>query len=115
MQVDPTFCDVLVGVVNNSGGPVSSITLSSSTDIFGFDDDGACTQSPGPSNCSADSSGYGGPGVFFANISGDQTTGDVVFTPALANGETAWFALEGDRQVNEIGVPVEVVPTPLST
>jgi hypothetical protein len=33
--------DTLVGVVNNSGGTVTSIHLTSKTDIFGFDGDGA--------------------------------------------------------------------------
>src|SRR5438105_111394 len=52
--------DTLIGVVNNTGGPLSSIALSSNTDIFGFDGDGPCTVTPNPGNCSSDPSGYGG-------------------------------------------------------
>src|SRR5215469_3484012 len=38
--------DTLVGVVNNSGGTVTSIHLTSKTDIFGFDGDGASSGPP---------------------------------------------------------------------
>jgi PEP-CTERM motif len=34
--------DVLVGVVNDTNAPLTSLALSSSLDIFGFDDDGPC-------------------------------------------------------------------------
>src|SRR5262249_43486690 len=55
--------DTLTGVQNNSGGPVCSIALSSTTDIFGFDDDGICAgYSPGPAGCPFGPTGYEGPG-----------------------------------------------------
>lgn len=87
--------DTLIGVLNSSGASLSSIALSSPLDIFGFDGDGPCTQSPGPSNCNPlESSGYGGPGVTFTGINATFTAGTVHFTPALANNGTAWFGLE---------------------
>lgn len=103
--------DTLVGVVNNSGGPVSSFTLNSTVDIFGFDSDGPCTQIPGPSNCSSDPSAYGGPGVFFSGINGAATSGTIGFTPALANGASAWFGLEGALTITQIlGLPTVAAP-----
>ena len=104
--------DTLVGVVNNSGAPVTSFSLNSTTDIFGFDADGPCTQVPGPVNCSSDPSGYGGPGVFFSGINGTATFGTIGFTPALANGASTWFALEGALTVTQIlGLPSVAAPT----
>ena len=56
--------DTYIGVINNSGGTVSSITLSSTTDIFGFDGDGISTPRFGAPGNSTDSTGYGGPDGF---------------------------------------------------
>ncbi len=107
--------DTLVGVINNSGGPITSFNLNSTVSIFGFDSDGPCTQSPGPTNCSSDASGYGGPGVFFSGINGAGTSGTVGFSPALADGASAWFALEGALSVSQIiGLPSIAAPA-LST
>src|SRR5437899_1095968 len=52
--------DTLVGVVNQSGGPVSSIHLSSSTIAFGFEGDGICDASvvPHPVGCPFGPTGY---------------------------------------------------------
>jgi PEP-CTERM motif len=87
--------DTLIGVLNSSGATVSTLHLSSTLDIFGFDGDGPCTQTPGPRNCNvADATGYGGPGVTFSGINALATAGTVNFGPALANNGTAWFGLE---------------------
>ncbi len=97
--------DVMVGVVNNSSSVVMAIPLSSTSSIpiFGFDGDGPCTQTPGPTNCSSDPSGYGGPGVTYTNISTNQNSGTVNFNPGIAaHGGTAWFALEGAPTVSQI-------------
>lgn len=88
--------DTLVGVVNNSGGTVGSISLSGSN-IFGFDFDGICTYTPftGSGYCSslpAGSSGYEGPGTSFTIT--DANDGSVSFAGGLANGGTAYFSLE---------------------
>lgn len=70
--------------------PITSLKLTSGTDIFGFDGDGLCTYItctwPNPY-------GYEGPGVSFNIIS--STSGIVNFNPPIAaNGGTAYFSLE---------------------
>jgi len=82
--------DNLVGVINNSGGTVGSITLSGS-DIFGFDGDGIATYGAQFGN-PADPTGYAGPGTTFTIA--DSDNGTVNFTGGLPNGVTAYFSLE---------------------
>lgn len=90
--------DTLVGVLNNSGAPSSSIHLQTTATpgkepAFGFDQDGLCTFV----TCTpARPTGYEGPNNTFANISSDLLSGDVVFTTPLANGASTYFSLEGD-------------------
>jgi len=98
--------DTLIGVQNNSSKPVTSLNLASpSANIFGFDGDGLCNPSqwpsapattppgcPGPQGFGT--SGYEGPGTSFSNISGNQLTGTLNFSPALQPGKSAYFALE---------------------
>jgi hypothetical protein len=97
--------DTLVGVLNSSGATVNSIVLSSSTDIFGFDNDGPCTVSPNPGNCNAaEPSGYAGPNVTFSGINGAFNTGTVNFTGGLPDGQSRWFGLE------EALTPSQIVP-----
>ena len=43
--------DTLVGIVNNTGAPITSIDLSSSAAIFGFDGDGICASEWAVSPC----------------------------------------------------------------
>jgi hypothetical protein len=113
--------DNLVGVVNLTGNPINSLTLSSATDnIFGFEGDGICG-SPGytfvgggsPCSGATDPNGYGGPGVTYSGINGAQMSGTVNFAGGIAaSGGTAFFSLEGpvalDLQVNG------VIPEPSS-
>ena len=100
--------DSLIGIVNNSSSALSSINLSSNTDIFGFDGDGIDTYGA-PGN-SMDPSGYGGPNSYFSNINVAATAGTVDFLTALAaNGGNTYFSLE------EALTPSQVVvgpPTP---
>lgn len=103
--------DVLVGVLNNSGKALTSLTLSSSGTLgaFDFDFDGACSFA-GLSGC--DSTGYGPNGITFSNISSNKFTGTVNF-PGIgvaANGGTAWFSLEGNAGTTNFGT----VPEPTS-
>ena len=100
--------DTLVGIVNSSNVPITSLVLTSGAggaDIFGFDNDGICGLSPNtglpyvpvPAGCPFGPTGYEGPGTSFSNISADQTTGTVTFSPPIpANGGTAYFSLEDD-------------------
>jgi hypothetical protein len=88
--------DQVVGVVNNSVGPITSIPLSGSG-IFGFDGDGICSLQPfisnsQPCNLDAISTNYAGSATGFANISGN--TGSVVFGTPILPGGTGYFSLE---------------------
>jgi RHS repeat-associated protein len=86
--------DTLVGVVNDSTRPVSSLQLSSNTDLFGFEGDGLCVYSPTPAGCPFGPTGYEGPNTSFSNISPGSSGGVVNFTAPLAPGATAYFSLE---------------------
>lgn len=92
--------DTLIGVQNNSSTPISSIPLSATSGkpLFGFDGDGLCNQlafgNGEPVGCPFGPTGYEGPGVAFANISPDTTSGTVTFSPAIAPGGSAYFSLE---------------------
>ncbi len=95
--------DTLIGIVNHSGHAQTSVGLSSSQPIFGFDGDGACAIAPGVCT-TVDSTGYGPDGVTFAPI--NFFKGTVLF-PSLADGQTAWFSLEDsiNAQTITIGIP----------
>lgn len=85
--------DTLIGVVNNSNIPVTSIDLKSGLAIFSFDGDGIDAYGVGGN--ADDSTGYGGPDAYFSMIGGDQRTGRVNFiTPIAAHGGTGYFSLE---------------------
>jgi len=104
--------DTLVGVLNNSGAPASSIHLSASSSppAFGFDGDGLCTFI----TCTwANPTTYEGPNTAFANISTDMNSGDVTFATPLANGASAYFSLEGDLAAADFTVSgyIEVCKT----
>ena len=90
--------DNLVGVINNSGGVVNSVTLSGSGNgggLFAFDGDGINAVLGLPANSHDTSYGaYGGPLSFFTNINATDTTGTVNFFGGLANGATTYFSLE---------------------
>jgi hypothetical protein len=105
--------DTLIGVVNNSGHPLSALPLTSSTAAFGFESDGPCTVTPPPaSGCNAaDTTGYGGPGVTYSNISADTMSGTVDFSPAVANGGSSWFGLEDTLTSSTLSVPSAVAIT----
>ena len=119
--------DNLVGIINNSGSTISSLTFSGSTSaggLFGFDGDGLQSF---VAAAGSDSTGYGGKtsaGEFttFTNINGTVsgtscfgacTTGTVVFgASGIADGATAYFSLEGPPSLNL--TPVGTVPEPAS-
>lgn len=97
-NVSPTYDgsdDTLIGVLNQSSNPVGSIPLTSPNAIFGFDGDGICAVTPHPPGCPFGPTGYEGPGVSFASINTNQTSGVVNFNPPIAaNGGTAYFGME---------------------
>ena len=87
--------DSLIGVVNNGTTALSSITLSSTNAIFGFDGaDGIDYYIGLPiSGVDNSNSGYGGVDAYF-NVT-DWYNGTVLFaTPISANGGTDFFSLE---------------------
>lgn len=100
--------DALVGVVNNSGGALSSVNLSATgSNLFGFESDGICSP-PFGLTCDAahgftfptgyTANGYEGPNTFFSNLTSNTDAGTVNFMTALANGGTAYFSLENTPQ-----------------
>jgi hypothetical protein len=92
--------DTLIGVQNQSGANLTSITLSSNNlsagGLFAFE-----IPAPGDGPCFSNHllvcgpTGYEGPNNTFTGISGDKTSGTVHFTAAIPNGGSTWFALEG--------------------
>ena len=96
--------DNLIGVINNSGVTVNSVTLSGHGNgggLFAFDGDGINAILGVAANAQDTSNGrYGGPLAFFTNIhsTGGFTadTGTVNFIGGLANGATTYFSLESD-------------------
>jgi hypothetical protein len=85
--------DTLVGVVNNSRIPITSLVLHSNLNIFAFDGDGIDTYGA-PGNA-RDTTGYGGPNSYFTNPSADGTTGTVNFIiPLRPHGGSTYFSLE---------------------
>jgi hypothetical protein len=85
--------DTQIGVKNLSSQTVFSLTLSGTSDVFGFDGDGINTYGA-PGN-STDLSGYGGLITYFTNINGPATMGTANFLNGLAPGATTFFSLEG--------------------
>lgn len=91
--------DQLVGIVNNSGVTITSISLSGAN-IFGLEGDGAGSptcSSVGPTTYGCPfnvggATGYEGPNTSFTILDGND--GIVNFTGGLASGQTAWFSLE---------------------
>ena len=91
--------DTLVGIVNNTDQAISTVTLSSSSDIFGFDGDGICADpydGQWTNTCPYGTAGYEGPGTSFSNISGDKKSGTLHLSPALEPGAHTFFSLESD-------------------
>ena len=91
--------DTLVGLTNNSGAVINSITLTASDNSQGglgfLDGDGPCTFD---STLCFGTTGYEGPNVTFSGSCVGQLNCDSItvnFTGGLKDGASAWFALEG--------------------
>jgi hypothetical protein len=108
--------DTYIGVINNSGGTVKSLNLSSNADIFGFDGDGIDTYGA-PGNA-IDTTGYGGPLGYFTNIKGSYydppESGTINFIGGLANGSSTYFSLEEPLSTASFTGITSGVPEPAS-
>src|SRR5215831_15400282 len=97
--------DTLVGIVNNSGGTVNSVTLKSNLTIFGFDGDGV-SKFTTPTYSTPAGQSYAGfispTGAFklsgtldsFSGITAGKKSGTLNFPGGLVNGGSAFFSLE---------------------
>lgn len=94
--------DSFVGVVNNASTTLFSFTLTSTTDIFGFDGDGTLPFRAGVAN-----SDYAPVGVTFSGINSTGTSGTVNFIGGLAPGASIAFELE--ENLSAAGLPPPVV------
>ena len=79
--------DNYVGIINNSAAVVNSVTITGTTDLFGFDGDGI--DGYGITGNSIDiaafgTSAYGGPNAYFTNRNANNSTGTVNFIGGLA-------------------------------
>lgn len=85
--------DTLIGVLNASSRPLTSLRLTSNTGAFDFDSDGICSYSgwSGAAQCPYGSTGYEGPGT---QLAGSGSSGTVAFTNSLSPGGSAYFGLE---------------------
>src|SRR5487761_2715884 len=113
--------DTLIGVVNNSSQPISSLALSSALNIFGFDGDGICTYTfSGYSYCTSAQQSqtnnddnhaagldYQGPDNTWTVAS--SKTGAVNFTPPLGAGGNTYFSLEEPLKAGDITFPTHLV------
>jgi hypothetical protein len=109
--------DALIGIVNNSGGTLTTFNLTCTNGCFGFDGDGIdLYQGTGTgtiSNNANDTTGYGGPLVYFTNIAGNDNSGTVNIIGGLANGSTTYFSLEENVDLNLVATTPSV-PEPAS-
>ena len=110
--------DTLVGIVNNSGHPLNSITLTAPVTgaeaLFNFEDDGPCHYN-GHSPCNPSPADYQGPQNTFTGINNGKTSGTVLFSPAIPSCEgqfcnSTWFALEGTP--DSLTTVTQTQPTP---
>ncbi len=112
----PFHDDTLIGIQNNSGVPLNSITLVTSASardgLFAFDGDGMCAFNTADCFPLNGNSGYEGPNNTFTNISEDERSGTVHFTGGgIPNGGSTFFALEGTPDaltgVTQTGQPID--------
>ena len=101
--------DIVVGVLNNSAGPIGDVNINSSggnVPIFNFENDGICDpqnwgqggSGPHVAGCPFGPTGYEGPNTGFSNISSDLMSGRVDFPAGLNAGASTFFSLEGNPQ-----------------
>jgi len=114
-----TADDTTVGVINNSGKVLTSLTLTSTdaSGAFGFDADGiqVFTSANGVKIGSGGATGYEGPTSTFNRAGVDVSGGGTLvvnFAPGIANGGNSYFSLEGDPATASAGLSASSVPEP---
>jgi PEP-CTERM motif len=119
--------DTLVGIVNNTSSTIYQISLSSTQDIFNFDQDGVddynndgvngnATDAANEGGCGAAptyTGCYGGPDAYFTSISSDDTSGVVNFANGIAPGGSDFFSLEDPVSLDQLATS-NGVPEPAS-
>lgn len=113
----PPVEDTLIGVLNESSFPIPSLTLASTDDAFGFDEDGICSPSTTPEapGCpfATTSDGYEGPDNTFSVV--DNNHGTVNFTGGgLPSGQSTYFGLEGNVTPQSLEFPLAAQPVPVT-
>jgi hypothetical protein len=113
----PPVEDTLIGVLNLSSFAVPSLTLSSTSDAFGFDGDGICDPATTPQapGCpfATTSSGYEGPDNTFTVV--DNNHGTVNFTNGgIPAGQSTYFGLEGNVTPESLEFPLTAQPVPVT-
>lgn len=113
--------DTMIGVQNNSSATVTNIPLKGSTapGIFAFDGDGVCSGVnssgeggflPPPAGCPFGPTSYEGPNTSFTISNENEGTVDFL-NGTLAPGESTYFSLEGDVNLECTGSSCEVGPS----
>ena len=105
----PPVEDTLIGVLNNSSFPVTSITLTSTSGAFGFDGDGICgaPTSPQAPGCpyGIATTGYEGPDNTFTVVDPDHGTVDFT-NGGIKPGDSTFFGLEGNVTPQSLEFPI---------
>ena len=117
----PPVDDTLIGVLNESSFTVPSLTLTSTSNAFGFDGDGICSaattpQAPGcPFPTTTPSpGGYEGPDNTFSVV--DTNHGTVNFTKGgIPSGQSTYFGLEGVVTPQSLEFPLGAQAVPVTT
>jgi hypothetical protein len=116
---NPSADDTTVGVINDSGKLLTSLTLTATdkSDAFGFDGDGiqVFTSVNGVKIGSGGATTYEGPTSTF-NLAGVDALGGgkliVNFAKGIPNCGNSYFSLEGDPTTASGGLSVSSVPEP---
>jgi hypothetical protein len=99
--------DTTVGVINNTGGALSSISLTSTNFAFDFEGDGIQTFTAvnGVVIGTGGATGYEGPNTIFntTGVIGGNGTLIVNFTTPIAAGASDYFSLEGAPSADIVG------------
>jgi hypothetical protein len=113
----PPVEDTLIGVLNQSSFAVPSLTLTSTNDAFGFDQDGICdaVTTPQAPGCpfATTSSGYEGPDNTFTVVDGNHGTVNFI-NGGIPPGQSTYFGLEGNVTPGSLEFPLGAQAVPVT-